>query len=156
MASRTRSQTQPLMKYCPHCDKHVSKTTFFAHKRLYFNLSSRKWSKSRVNYARSTDEALMYDLDQDVGLDVPGFSIETDGERERSSSPGSDRSPGLEFDQTSDVQVSEHDGGTCTCCLLSCFLSFFIPFSLSPSHVSSCMRRCLYANVHNHFHCIHF
>ena len=59
-----------------------------------------------MNYALSTDEA-MCDLDQYAGLDVPGFSIETEGER--SSSPGSDRSPGLEFDQDSDVQ--EHDGG---------------------------------------------
>ena len=79
MASLALSQTQPLMKYCPHCEKHVGKTTFFAHKRLYFDLCSRKWSKSRVNYAQSTDEA-MSDPDHDETLDVPGFHFETEGE----------------------------------------------------------------------------
>lgn len=61
--------------YCPHCDKKLSKTTFYAHKRLYFNQLTRKWSKSRVNFTPSTavedDVTRMEDLDQ-----LPGFSEE--------------------------------------------------------------------------------
>ena len=66
-------------KFCPHCEKHVSKTTFFSHKRLYFDIISRKWSKSRVNFgesnftAESSDEE-MYDLEQDLQLYSPECS----------------------------------------------------------------------------------
>ena len=33
---------------CGHCDEYVSKRTYYQHRRLYFNVASRKWSKNRV------------------------------------------------------------------------------------------------------------
>ena len=36
--------------YCGHCDQEVSRTTLYAHKRLYYNRTTREWSKVRVSY----------------------------------------------------------------------------------------------------------
>lgn len=31
------------LKYCPHCDVEVPKTTFYRHRRLYYDVSKRVW-----------------------------------------------------------------------------------------------------------------
>ena len=36
--------------YGGHCDQEVSRTTLYAHKRLYYNRTTREWSKVRVSY----------------------------------------------------------------------------------------------------------
>ena len=33
---------------CGHCDEYVSKSTFYQHRRLYYNFRTQKWSQSRV------------------------------------------------------------------------------------------------------------
>ena len=38
--------------YCGHCDKEVSRTKYYAHKRLYYNRSRKEWSQTkRLNFA---------------------------------------------------------------------------------------------------------
>ena len=47
--------------YCGHCDKEVSRTKYYAHKRLYYNRSRKEWSQTkRLNFAD--------DLQVDPGL----------------------------------------------------------------------------------------
>ena len=37
--------------YCGHCDKEISKTKYYAHKRLYYNRSRKQWSQTkRLNF----------------------------------------------------------------------------------------------------------
>ena len=31
--------------FCPHCERHIGKTAFFRHKRLYYDRSNKRWSK---------------------------------------------------------------------------------------------------------------
>ena len=34
--------------YCGHCDKQLSKTVFYRHKRLYYDRRSKTWSSCRI------------------------------------------------------------------------------------------------------------
>ena len=34
--------------FCPHCDKEISRTLFFQHKRLYYSRKKCAWSKERI------------------------------------------------------------------------------------------------------------
>ena len=34
--------------YCGHCDEYLSKTVYFQHRRLYFEVKCQKWSKKRL------------------------------------------------------------------------------------------------------------
>ncbi len=38
----------PKRYYCPHCKKRISKTLYYEHKRLFYNVKGRIWSADRV------------------------------------------------------------------------------------------------------------
>lgn len=35
--------------FCGHCKRQLSKTKFFQHKKLYFDVSSKEWRQKRIN-----------------------------------------------------------------------------------------------------------
>jgi len=39
--------------YCGHCEQEVSRSTLYAHKRLYCNRMTREWLKARISYVGS-------------------------------------------------------------------------------------------------------
>ena len=91
------SQSTVLVKnrvYCPQCEQNLSKTTFYVHKRLYFN-KLREWSKSRVKFAPPTSTIDdVGDLDQ-----VPCSNKESGDEVDK-----------IVFDQTQDPPLQVEDG----------------------------------------------
>ena len=92
------SQSTVLVKnrvYCPHCEQNLSKTTFYAHKRSYFNKLKREWSKSRGYFAPPTSTI------DDVGdLDQVPCSNEGSG----------DEVDEIAFDQAQDRPLQVEDG----------------------------------------------
>ena len=44
------AETKTKRYFCGHCEETVSRTTLYAHKRLYYNRTIRQWSKDRVSY----------------------------------------------------------------------------------------------------------
>ena len=67
--------------YCGHCDKDVSKSTFYAHRRLYYDRKTKKWSKTQLFIANESEERRILDCSSDSELsdehdDVPDFNFE--------------------------------------------------------------------------------
>ena len=42
--------------FCPHCDQKVSKTTFYRHKRCYYDSRSKRWATGKDREVISSDE----------------------------------------------------------------------------------------------------
>ena len=47
---------------CGHCNKSLSKTQFFKHKKLYYNKTHRKWQNSNTQSVRSCDNDSDFDF----------------------------------------------------------------------------------------------
>ena len=68
--------------YCGHCDKVVSKSTFYSHRRRYYDKKTRKWSKTQLFLSNESEERRMLDCRSDSELSdeddeyVPGFDFE--------------------------------------------------------------------------------
>ena len=50
----TKVEKKSRIYSCGHCNEEVSRTTFYAHKRLYYNRSTKEWSRVRVNFAEES------------------------------------------------------------------------------------------------------
>jgi hypothetical protein len=42
--------------FCDHCEQQLSKTTYFKHKRLFYDRKSESWKKERVHYTDSSED----------------------------------------------------------------------------------------------------
>ena len=42
--------------FCEHCEQQLSKTSYFKHKRLYYDRKSETWKKERVHYTDSSED----------------------------------------------------------------------------------------------------
>ena len=66
--STSRGSKKRQYLYCGHCEKHVSKTVFYLHRRLYFDQKCMSWSKKRlflVNDDPETPESMPIDDDEE-------------------------------------------------------------------------------------------
>ena len=59
----------------------MSKSTFYAHRRLYYDRRTKKWSKTQLFIANESDERRILDCSSDSELseeddDVPGLNLE--------------------------------------------------------------------------------
>ena len=45
--NKSRSNSQDYYKYCPHCDVRLPKSTYYRHRRLYYDVESQRWSSTR-------------------------------------------------------------------------------------------------------------
>ena len=61
--------------FCPHCDEMVSKTTFYRHKKCYYDSRAKRWTKTTVNRVL---EVISSDEDGSGQADAPPISIEGD------------------------------------------------------------------------------
>ena len=52
--------------FCPHCDQLVSKTTFYRHKRSYYNHSTKQWKTDREKALTNDLSTSSSDDDQDA------------------------------------------------------------------------------------------
>lgn len=70
MAERS-SSTGAKRYFCEHCEKELSKTSYFKHKKLYYDKKCRTWKKERVHYRAEVDldEFEISDLDQVIDGD---------------------------------------------------------------------------------------
>ena len=52
--------------FCEHCDQELSKTSYFKHKKLFYDKKCRTWKKERVHYGAEVDldEFEISDLEQ--------------------------------------------------------------------------------------------
>ena len=41
---------------CPHCSDHVTKTTFYRHKRLYYDRQTEQWQRATATHTAANDE----------------------------------------------------------------------------------------------------
>ena len=66
--------------YCPHCEKTLSKTSLYEHKRFFFDSKTRKWSKSGVNFVPSVGCSSLDDLriPRNSGIETADASITAD------------------------------------------------------------------------------
>lgn len=60
--------------FCGHCNEYLSKTHFYAHKRLYYDSILRKWSSERVVHP-----LVIQDNDADIQTDFCDHSRSTPG-----------------------------------------------------------------------------
>ena len=42
--------------FCDHCEQELSKTSYFKHKRLFYDRTSERWQKERVHYNDSSED----------------------------------------------------------------------------------------------------
>ena len=45
--NKSRSNSQDYYKYCPHCDIRLPKSTYYRHRRLYYDVELQCWSSTR-------------------------------------------------------------------------------------------------------------
>ena len=45
--NKSRSNSPDYYKYCPHCDIRLPKSTYYRHRRLYYDVESQRWSSTR-------------------------------------------------------------------------------------------------------------
>ena len=55
--------------FCPHCNEYLGKSTFYKHKRRYFNLSEGKWRVEEGATTKRNTEASSF-VSHDVPFDV--------------------------------------------------------------------------------------
>ena len=64
-----RSSSAGVKRYfCEHCEKDLSKMSYFKHKKLFYDKKCRTWKKERVCYRAEVDldEFEITDLEQDI------------------------------------------------------------------------------------------
>lgn len=59
MAEKGKSSGK--LTFCSHCGDHVSKRTYYRHKRLYFDTRTQEWSERRVFNPVTTSEVFAID-----------------------------------------------------------------------------------------------
>lgn len=63
--------------FCPHCDQEVSKTTFYRHKRRYYNRRAKRWaagSNLDREVSSSDEEGSGQSVDQDPPTTIEGVT----------------------------------------------------------------------------------
>lgn len=64
MAETSSSRSAgPKRYFCEHCEQELSKTSYFKHKKLFYDKKCRAWKKERVHYRAEVSEFEM-DLEQ--------------------------------------------------------------------------------------------
>lgn len=65
--------------FCGHCNQNLSKTVFYQHRRLYYNIALNEWSKSRLFSASEQSFTVSDDqMEKDAPVEEPVFSISDD------------------------------------------------------------------------------
>ena len=70
MALETRTPTR---YFCGHCNRQLSKTLFFRHKRMFFDRKARKWSSVKVISDDTTSEPFTLTSSDDDSSDEEDF-----------------------------------------------------------------------------------
>ena len=66
--------------FCDHCEQELSKTSYFKHKRLFYDRTSESWQKERVHYNDSSEDFKEFEFQetepfQPERCDASEFSI---------------------------------------------------------------------------------
>lgn len=85
-------------KFCPHCEKHVSKSTYYDHAALYFDKDSKTWTRecpSDTSHQCSSSASFKPAIDEDSTIMASEF-VPMQNEGDTIQQPSS---ADLEFDQ---------------------------------------------------------
>ena len=77
METTARRQTKSRRRFCEHCQETLPRTTYFQHRRLYFNKDTGEWSSSTLNNTMHSDSEDSTSLDEPFSDEESGSMVDT-------------------------------------------------------------------------------
>lgn len=92
--------------YCEHCDEYLSRTIYFKHKQLYFDVNTKKWKSSseEVSNERSFSVQLEFRPGMPSGSSIERVSESSEYQEAQSTLTGYDNKDANETQQSTDSE----------------------------------------------------